>query len=116
MNESNERARWKRDETVLARIGAAFFAQETEIEIRLPKSLADEAVSAWQRNDESDVELAGESAEEGIVRRRAGTLGLIGCALEDRGRLEGNDVIVKLDAWFIGDALTAAEDANMIEG
>jgi hypothetical protein len=43
-------------------------------------------------------------------------LALIGAALDERGRQEGDNVVVSLDAWFIGDALNAADDAGLISG
>lgn len=106
---------WRKDERLLANIGAVLFGQETAVEVRLPRELADAAVEAWQR-DEEDVglDLSDESCEDHIVRHRAGTLGLIGAAVEDRGHLEGHVVVVKLDAWFIGDALNAADDRGLI--
>jgi hypothetical protein len=57
-----------------------------------------------------------ESADQRVTRHRAGALGLIGLSLEQDGRLEGDQVVVKLDAWFIGDALNAADDAGLIHG
>ncbi len=32
------------------------------------------------------------------------------------GWLDRDDVVVKLDAWFVGDALNAADDAGVING
>ena len=115
MSQPNERERWKQDEAVLARIGAVVFTQNTEVEIRLSRTLADEAVSAWQRDDEPEGQLSRETVEEGLIRRRASTLALIGCALEERGRLDGDEVIVRLDAWLVGDALSTADDAGALE-
>lgn len=108
-------AQWRKDERVLADIGAVLFDQETAVEVRLPRELADTAVEAWKRDDEDEnLELSDESCEDYIVRHRAGALGLIGAAVEDRGHAEGDDIVVELDAWFIGDALNAADDRGLI--
>ncbi|MFP5322365.1 MAG: hypothetical protein ACLGIC_11030 [Acidimicrobiia bacterium] len=115
MAADDELTRWRRDEAVLAQIGAVLFDQETVIEVRLPRPLADAAVAAWQREDDrDDFDLAAESCEDRIVRHRAGALALIGAALDDRGRADGNEVIVELDAWFIGDSLNAADDRDLL--
>ena len=104
-----------RDERLLVDIGAVLFDQETAVEVRLPRALADAAVEAWQRDEQDDgLDLSDESCEDHIVRHRAGALGLIGAAVEDRGYAEGDDVVVKLDAWFMGDALNAADDRGLI--
>ncbi len=106
---------WLADGVLLAEIGAALVEQPTELNVRLPRALADAAVSAWQRDDER-LEDAVETKEQRTVRHRAVSLALIGEALEDSGREEGNEVIVKLDAWFIGDALRAHDDLDEDEG
>jgi hypothetical protein len=53
MSEDQTREQWQQHEVTLASIGAQLFAQSTEIEVRVPRALADEAVAAWQR-DETD--------------------------------------------------------------
>lgn len=107
------RARWESDESLLAHIGAYLFPQATEVEVRVARDLADKAVAAWQRDD--DGVPPDETCEERIVRTRAAALALIGCALEERGRADGDEVVVKLDAWFIGDALHAADDHGLVQ-
>lgn len=84
------------------------------MEIRLPHPLGDAAVQAQQREDDGDAQLDDESCEQRIVRHRAGSLALIGSAIDDRGRADGDDVVVRLDAWFVGDALNAADDRGLI--
>lgn len=114
MDDKSVHSTWLRDESTLADIGAALNQQPTQVEVRLPRSLAGAAVQAWQRNDEDNFDSRGESWDQRVVRHRAGTLALIGAAIEDRGQAEGDDVVVKLDAWFVGDALNAADDAGLI--
>lgn len=115
MNDSPQRARWLQDEDVLGDLGAALAGQPTRVAVRIPRPLADAAVEAWQRDDDDDFDLGGETYEQRVVRHRAGTLALIGAAVEDRGRVDGADVVVLLDAWFVGDALHAADDRNLIQ-
>jgi hypothetical protein len=115
MDDERLRSIWLSDESTLAEIGAALTKQPTKIEVHLPRSLASAAVEAWRRDDDDDLGLEGESCEQRVVRHRAGALALIGAAVEDRGREDGETVVVKLDAWFIGDALNAADDAGLIE-
>lgn len=115
MADDDELSRWREDAAILADIGALLFDQETVVEVRLPRVLAVAAVAAWQReDDQGDFDPGAESCEERIVRHRAGTLALIGAALEDRGRADGDEVIVRLDAWFVGDSLNAADDRDLI--
>ena len=104
---------WLRDESVLAEIGAELFGQSTGIEVRLPRRLADTAVEAWHRED-GEASGGTESEQDRVTRHRAAALALIGAALEDRARHEGDDVVVELDASLIGDALHAADDQGLI--
>ena len=114
MYDDRATGQWRRDGVVLAQIGADLARQVTEVEVRLPRSLADQAVAAWQRDDGAPEGPAGESAEERAVRHRAAALALIGLALEDRGQEDGDEVVVRLNAWFVGDALNAADEAGLI--
>jgi hypothetical protein len=111
------RERWNRDAHVLAQIGAELFAQTTRLTVRLPKALADEALDAWNREDvESSDDEREESADEQSDRHRAGSLALIGAAIEKRGAADGDEhVTVELDAWFVGHALDAADDGGLIQ-
>lgn len=114
MDDDPLRSAWRQDEALLARIGGELAPQHTEVEVRLPRDLADAAVRAWQRTDDGDTDLEAETCEQRIVRHRAGVLALIGAALADRGREDGGEVVVRLAAWFVGDALNAADDHNLI--
>jgi hypothetical protein len=58
MDDESRRSTWLRDESTLAEIGAALNQQPTEIEVHLPRSLANAAVEAWQRMDDDDFDLA----------------------------------------------------------
>lgn len=110
MKDDRLHSAWRQDETLLAQIGRALASQETEVEVRLPRDLADAAVRAWERTDSDATGLETETCEQRVLRQRAGALALIGAALEDRGREDRDEVVVRLAAWFIGDALNAADD------
>jgi hypothetical protein len=107
-------ARWALDGQVLAQIGRALMAQSLEFQIRVPRELADAAVAAWQRDSAGP--LGEETEEQRSARHRGAYLGLIGLSLEERGRPDGDDVVVKLDAWFIGEALNAADADGLLDG
>jgi hypothetical protein len=47
------------------------------------------------------------------VRHRAGTLALIGQAIEQTGRPDGAEIVCELDAWNIGVAMDAADDQGL---
>lgn len=104
---------WRKDEQLLAEIGSALAPQVNRVEVRVPRPLADAAEAAWQRNDQTS---NGESETEEARRSRrcAASLALIGLSIAERGRVEGDTVVVELDAWFIGDALNAADDHGLI--
>ena len=108
-------AQWALDGQVLAQIGRALMAQSLEVQVRVPRELADAAVAAWQRDD-SEGPLGEESEEQRAARHRGAYLGLIGLSLEEKGWLDGDDVVVKLDAWFIGEALSAADADGLLDG
>jgi hypothetical protein len=111
------RARWNDDATALAEIGAAFFAQSTRLTVRVPRELAEAALAAWTREDiESESDEQPETHDQAITRARAGSFALIGAAIEKRGEPADDDhVTVDLDAWFVGHALDAADDAGLIQ-
>lgn len=70
--------------------------------MRLPRGLAEGAVRAWRR-DETD-RIGDETPEQAQLRDQAAELALIGLAVEERGRYEGDELVVDLDPA----ALTAA--------
>lgn len=106
--------RWAGDGEVLAQIGRAIFGQQTRVSIRLPRALADGALAAWQRDDEDEPPLPQETPEQRRIRRRAAALGLIGLSVESGGLTEGDEVVVDIDAWYIGDAFKAADEDGLL--
>ena len=104
---------WMHDERLLASIGAELFDHNLRVEVRIPRTLAEDAVKAWERDEVGDW-VQDETPEQTRTRHRAGTLGLIGLSIQERGRWTDDVVVVDLDSWFIGLALEAADDAGLI--
>lgn len=78
------------------------------VTLPLDLDLARRAVTAWQRDDGQGLPRH-ETEVESQMRHRAGTLGLIGLSIEERGTEHDGEVVVDLDAWYIGSALDAAD-------
>ena len=111
----DEHAQWERDAIVLAELGVALFAQDTKLRVSLPSGLANAAKLAWDRDDDGpDDDGLAESSEQRATRHKAATLALIGSCLERPVSVHHDHVVVELDAWFVGDALNAAEDMNLL--
>ncbi len=115
MDLDDERLRWRDDATVLAEVGRVLFPQPTRVRVRLPRDLAEAARRAWARESYTG-DLGVETEHERSTRQSAGDLGLIGLAIEERGRVEGDHVLVDLDAWQIGSAFTAADETGLLDG
>ncbi|MFD8599323.1 hypothetical protein ACFV1L_30405 [Kitasatospora sp. NPDC059646] len=107
MVDHEQYVRYRADSKVLAMIGEHVDAQVGRIRMRLPRAVAEAAVDAWERD-----ELGGrapETHEEYGLRDRAAELALIGLAISQRGRWEGEDVVVDLDVASAGAALRASQ-------
>jgi len=111
---STDREQWPKDIEVLHEIARQLRDQDLRVEVRLPRALADQAVAAWPRDESGDADLDNEAPEQALVRSGAGTLGLIGLTLEQEGVQQGDQVVVRLEAWFIGDALESADRAGVL--
>ncbi|MGY2006132.1 hypothetical protein ACW9HJ_02765 [Nocardia gipuzkoensis] len=105
MQRREQYVRYRQDRDVLATIGTHLDPQIARISVRLPRSAAEAAVAAWDR-DESG-EIADESPEERELRDAAADLALIGLALTERGVWVGDEVVVDLDLVQIAAALRA---------
>jgi hypothetical protein len=99
---------WAVDARILAEIGQVLLTQEITVSVRIPKTLAEQAVKAWERSDEGPL-ADPESPEQRATRHRAGTLALVGLAISEGGRNYSDEVVVDLGARLIGDALNAAD-------
>lgn len=104
---------WAEDAATLAAIGRSLLPQPTTVTVRLPRELADAALAAWAREDR-DPPSDAKDPQEVADQSRAGTLALIGLSIQERGRADGGDVLVELDAWYIGSALDAADEAGFL--
>lgn len=108
MSESDDQRLCRKEAELLGEIGAALAKVDLgEIEVRLPRALAESAVEAWKRG-EGEGPLGPETFELYIVRSRAANLAWIGSVIEERGRFEGDDVVVPLGPEIIGAAIEAA--------
>lgn len=112
MSSNEVHRRYNQDAAVLAEVGQAIFGQRTRVTVRLPRRLADKALAAWEWDDGSQP-LGVETPEEARTRARAGTLALVGLCVQESGRPDGDEVLVDLDAWYIGTAYDAAEEAGL---
>jgi hypothetical protein len=93
----------------LAEVGAVLRAASLPpVEVRLPVELARRAVAAWERDDTAPlVDL--EPLADRHTRHLAGTLALIGLAIQERGTQHGDDVVVALPVELAGVAMDAAD-------
>ncbi|MEU1358254.1 hypothetical protein ABZ356_00170 [Micromonospora zamorensis] len=106
MADRGQYVRFQEDRTVLAAIGAHLDPQISRVSVRLPRSLAESAVDAWDREESGGI--GEESREEYELRDDAAELALIGLAITSRGVREGEEVVVELDIVQIAAALRAA--------
>jgi hypothetical protein len=110
MSEEQLRGQWREDALLLGVIGHRLAQVEPpEVTVRLPSVLAERAAAAWDRDD-GDGPLGPEDAAARLTRHRAGTLALIGAAVRERGRREGDEVVVELGAELIALAVDAEDD------
>lgn len=113
MSIEDDYAQWAVDGEVLAQVGRSLFTQRRKVSVRIPKHLAREAVKSWERDDSGNLPSP-ESAEQAAIRDRAATLGLIGLSVQQDGVEDGDELVVELDAWFVGNALNAADQDNLL--
>ncbi len=111
MDESRWQKMYREEAAVLGKIGQQLLGAEMpQIEVRLPRDVAEAAVAAWERDDDESAGPISETFEQRVVRSRAASLSLIGLAISERGRWTDDDVVVALDPVFIGKAVEAADD------
>lgn len=101
--------RYREDSVVLGELGLVLLEGPLpRIEVRLPKPLAEAALSAWE-DESNEGPLDAESFEQRVQRHHAGTLGLIGLAIETSGRWDGDAMVVALGPELIGAAIDASD-------
>ena len=106
MVDREQYGRYQQDRIVLAAIGAQLDPQISRISVRLPRSVAEPAVAAWDREEPGGI--GEERREEYDLRDDAGELALIGLAISSHGVWDGEEVVVDLDVVQIAAALRAA--------
>ncbi|MGY0234650.1 hypothetical protein [Longispora urticae] len=109
MGEGAQYARYRGDAEVLALIGAHVVEQVGPITVRIPRTVADEAVAAWNRDELED--LDDETPAQAELREQAATLALIGLAITTRGVPDGDDLVLDLEVTDLGAAVRAARNA-----
>jgi hypothetical protein len=106
---------WEADAQQLHQLARELYSQTPQVEVRISRQLADKAVAAWQRDD-GEGDLPDESPDQRAVRHEAATFSLIGLSIENTGIEDGDQVVFKLDAWLLGNALEAADRAGRLDG
>ncbi|MFF3127563.1 hypothetical protein ACFVRD_35930 [Streptomyces sp. NPDC057908] len=106
MVDEEEYVRYRADSKVLAAIGEHVDAQVDRVTVRLPRAVAEAAMDAWERDELGD--LGKETHEQYALRDQAGDLALIGLVISERGRWEGEEVVIDLDVVFAGAAVRAS--------
>jgi len=109
VRESTWQAVYRREARLLGELGAPLVRVELpRVEVRLPRALAKRAVAAWERDDDGPAEP--ETFEQRVLRHRAATFSLIGLEISERGRWDGDEVLIALDAGLISAAVDASDD------
>jgi hypothetical protein len=109
MPETPDQRQFREDARVLGHLGWRLVHSDMpDIEVRLPRALAELAVAAWERDDGGPADP--ENHEQRAQRHHAGTLGLIGLSIENGGRWEADEVVVGLSPNLIGNAVNASDD------
>lgn len=114
MSIENDYAQWAGDGQVLAQIGRSLFAQRLTVSVRIPRRLAKLAVDSWERDGSGEDLPSPESPQQSALRDRAATLSLIGLSIQRDGVEDGDEVVVDMDAWFVGNALNAADQDELL--
>jgi hypothetical protein len=115
MSIEDDYTQWAQDGEVLAQIGRSLFPQRRTVSVRIPRDLAAAAVEGWERDDSGGNLPSPESPEQSATRDRGASLALIGLASQQGGVEDGGEVVVDLDAWFVGNALNAADQDDLLK-
>jgi hypothetical protein len=98
------------DSADLIAIGAVLGTQDPSYSASIPQALAQRAVQAWHR-DEPGAPAADETAAQRTLRSHAGTLAMIGFAIDESGYTVGKQVNVALSPDLVAEAIAAADNA-----
>lgn len=112
VSETAWQLQYRADAKVLGAVGAVLVQAELPtVEVRLPRHLAEQAITAWEREgDEGRPDP--ETFEQRVQRHRAATLALIGLSIVNAGRWENDEVVVELSPIFVGVAVDASDDLS----
>ncbi|MEU1286748.1 hypothetical protein [Kitasatospora sp. NPDC005856] len=110
MTEEERYELYREESKALAAIGEYVHAQVGRVTVRLPRVVAQAAVDAWERDD-PEGELGEETREQYELRDQAGNVALIGLAISEDGRWEGDEVVVDLHVHSAGAAWLSYADA-----
>lgn len=112
MNQQTDRR--TEESRTLGEVGAILRGMDLpRIRVVIPQRLAQQAVAAWQREDDEVIGQPEDPAGR-IRRHRAGTLALIGLAITERGQQDVNgDIEVDLDPELLGVAMDSADDLGL---
>ncbi|MFF2146697.1 hypothetical protein [Kitasatospora sp. NPDC058190] len=102
--------RYRADTKVLAAIGRCVDAQTAPVTVRLPRAVAEAAVAAWEREEPG--ESGEETPEQYVLRNHAAELALIGIALQQHGRWEGEEAVVELPVASAGAAVRVWQERH----
>lgn len=109
MADSESQRRYRQDAVVLGEIGWHLVRSELPmVQVRLPRSLAEKAVAAWER-DEDTGPLNTEDLEQRTQRHRAATLALIGLSIVKGGVWDRDEVVVPVSPEVIGISVDASD-------
>lgn len=107
--ESEWQSLYRHEAKLLGELGAPLVRVELpRVEVRLPRALAEQAVAAWERDEDGPRQP--ETFEQRVQRHRAGTFSLIGLEITERRRWDGDEVIIALNAGLIAAAVDASDD------
>ncbi|MCU7820559.1 hypothetical protein [Kitasatospora sp. DSM 101779] len=106
-DQGQQHVRHREDAKVLAAIGGRLDAQVGPVTVRLPKAPAEAAAAARDRDEPGGV--APETPKQHALREDAAELALIGPAIWQHGRGDGDEVVVKLHVVSAGAAVRASQ-------
>ena len=110
MPETESQQIYRQDARSLGELGRLLVRLELpRVEVRLPRALASRRSPHGEREVEEGP-LEPETFEQRVQRHRAATFSLIGLSVAERGRWEGDEVVVELSTHFIADAVNASDD------
>jgi len=112
---SHDYTEWAKDGPVLAEIGRALFSQPLDVKVRIPRKLAERTVASWEREDRGIGLPSPESPEQWRIRDRAASLSLIRLTIQRDDVEDGDDVVLPLHAWYVGNALDAADQDGFLD-